>query len=239
MRRDCSRAAFASAPVLVAGRPAAARSVACRPRRRGARRRRRAAARARRWRQRRRLCRGAVCEVASRRSAAERRRLRREERSVRRRRPVSRVLSDGRARTPIARRRPGRPDGHFSRSAVARTLEQPTRGCAGDRLPAGSRRAASRRIFGLAPAGVYPATPVARRAVRSYRTFSPLPDSFGLAPSGPSAVCFLWHCPSHPRECAQALPGNPPCGARTFLDRPLLAEPVSRPSGRRRRTEEI
>ncbi len=30
-------------------------------------------------------------------------------------------------------------------------------------------------LFGLAPGGVYPATPVTRRAVRSYRTISPLP----------------------------------------------------------------
>jgi len=30
-------------------------------------------------------------------------------------------------------------------------------------------------LFGLAPGGVYPATPVTRRAVRSYRTLSPLP----------------------------------------------------------------
>jgi len=29
-------------------------------------------------------------------------------------------------------------------------------------------------LFGLAPGGVYPATPVTSRAVRSYRTFSPL-----------------------------------------------------------------
>ena len=31
-------------------------------------------------------------------------------------------------------------------------------------------------LFGLAPGGVYPATPVTRRAVRSYRTLSPLPE---------------------------------------------------------------
>jgi len=31
------------------------------------------------------------------------------------------------------------------------------------------------RLFGLAPGGVYPATTVTSRAVRSYRTFSPLP----------------------------------------------------------------
>jgi len=30
-------------------------------------------------------------------------------------------------------------------------------------------------LFGLAPDGVYLATPVTRRAVRSYRTISPLP----------------------------------------------------------------
>ena len=38
-----------------------------------------------------------------------------------------------------------------------------------------SRHVAYAPLFGLAPCGVLPATPVARRAVRSYRTFSPLP----------------------------------------------------------------
>jgi hypothetical protein len=36
-------------------------------------------------------------------------------------------------------------------------------------------RAAPRPLFGLAPSGVYRATPVTRGAVRSYRTLSPLP----------------------------------------------------------------
>ena len=31
-------------------------------------------------------------------------------------------------------------------------------------------------LFGLAPRGVFPANPVTRAAVRSYRTFSPLPQ---------------------------------------------------------------
>ncbi|CAA6605474.1 conserved hypothetical protein [Rhodospirillaceae bacterium LM-1] len=50
-------------------------------------------------------------------------------------------------------------------------------------------------LFGLAPGGVCPAAPVASRAVRSYRTFSPLPVlkpavqlsvalSLGLPPPG-------------------------------------------------------
>ena len=33
----------------------------------------------------------------------------------------------------------------------------------------------SASLFGLAPCGVYPASDVTTRAVRSYRTFSPLP----------------------------------------------------------------
>ena len=66
-------------------------------------------------------------------------------------------------------------------------------------------------LFGLAPGGVCPATPVARGAVRSYRTISTLPDPVAR----PSAVYFLWHFPS--ARAAQALPGTLPYGARTFL----------------------
>ena len=54
---------------------------------------------------------------------------------------------------------------------------------------------------------------VARRAVRSYRTISPLPVN--RTNPAPSAVCFLWHFPS--AHAAQALPGVLPYGARTFL----------------------
>jgi len=43
-------------------------------------------------------------------------------------------------------------------------------------------------LFGLAPGGVYRAAPVARDAVRSCRTLSPLPVRS-------RAVCFLWHYP--------------------------------------------
>jgi len=64
-------------------------------------------------------------------------------------------------------------------------------------------------LFGLAPSGVFPAIPVASDAVRSYRTFSPLPATKSLA------VYFLWHFPS--AYAAQALPGTLAHGARTFL----------------------
>ena len=64
-------------------------------------------------------------------------------------------------------------------------------------------------LVGLAPGGVYHAVGVTTNAVRSYRTFSPLP-TISLA------GYFLWHCPS--ARAAQRLSGTLPFGARTFLD---------------------
>jgi hypothetical protein len=46
-------------------------------------------------------------------------------------------------------------------------------------------------LFGLAPGGVCHAASVARRAVRSCRTLSPLPS----IPKNQWAVCSLWHFP--------------------------------------------
>ncbi len=68
-------------------------------------------------------------------------------------------------------------------------------------------------LRGLAPDGVCPATPVAKSAVRSYRTFSPLPNRN-------PAVSFLWHFPW--ARAPQKLSGILSCGARTFL-RPQAA----------------
>jgi len=75
-------------------------------------------------------------------------------------------------------------DGHSSGTPVARRLKQPTRTagpdsdlrfctCAQPLVPS---------LFGLAPGGVYLAAGVAVRAVRSYRTFSPLPQPTRNAP---------------------------------------------------------
>ena len=109
--------------------------------------------------------------------------------------------------------------GHSSRRRVAAdTHQRPTRRFR--RLPEppcriGPMRSASLALgralpslFGLAPCGVYPASGITAGAVRSYRTFSPLPrrdrprrrtcvafpealqpESRGVA----EAVCFLWH----------------------------------------------
>ena len=65
--------------------------------------------------------------------------------------------------------------------------------------------------FGLAPCGVCRATFIAKRAVRSYRTISPLPLR---------AVCFLLYFPSNgviwPRRPVLS-DGALPCGVRKFL----------------------
>src|ERR1700675_3906741 len=69
-------------------------------------------------------------------------------------------------------------DGHSSGTTFARCLEQPTR-TASLTSPCGvfafANEPALPRLFGLAPGVVCHAVSVAGPAVRSYRTFSPLP----------------------------------------------------------------
>ncbi len=71
-------------------------------------------------------------------------------------------------------------DGHSSGAMFAHCLEQPTR-TAGLTSPRGVIACANSplkpSLFGFAPGGVYHAGSVAGAAVRSYRTFSPLPAS--------------------------------------------------------------
>ena len=87
-----------------------------------------------------------------------------EQRGKCRSRPVSRVLSRG------------KPHGgeHSSRTRVAARLQRAVPGGSGG-PPFTSRRREDASLFALAPGGVCRAAPVARRAVRSYRTVSPLP----------------------------------------------------------------
>ena len=100
-------------------------------------------------------------------------------------------------------------DNHSSRPEVTLRLQQPTR----------IRRGYAKGfLFGLAPGGVYPATMVAHRAVRSYRTISPLPDksggiisvalSVGLRPPGVTWHLALWSPDFPPRLGARRLPGQ-------------------------------
>src|ERR1700683_1917671 len=105
-------------------------------------------------------------------------------------------------------------DGHSSWTPVARRLQQPTRtaspdsdlrfcACAQTLVPS---------LFGLAPGGVYRAAGVAVRAVRSYRTFSPLPQ-----PTRNTPRRFVF-CGTFPRLApAGCYPAPTVHGARTFL----------------------
>ncbi len=125
-------------------------------------------------------------------------------------------------------------DGHSSRRALADALQQPTRKFPparvsrpqrGPRWRAGPARTAASLdlaaipfLFGLAPCGVYPAPDVTAGAVRSYRTFSPLP-ALGLAASrGRYFLCGT----GRPRALtpgSRTLSGTLPFGVRTFLPR--------------------
>ena len=84
-------------------------------------------------------------------------------------------------------------------------------------------------LFGLAPDGVFRAASLALRAVRSYRTFSPLPAPLAKR----RRFDFLWHCPSkslstfRPRVSQPNEPelrGIAPFGVRTFLPRPAVRD---------------
>ena len=150
---------------------------------------------------------------------------------------VSRILS------AFARLRERPRDDHSSRPGIADGLKRPTRKLRTGRSlvrlrPCGRRRDIA-SLFGLAPCGVLPAICLTADAVRSYRTFSPLP-TFALDPSmgglrraSPLAACSpkLSSCEASRAKarryvfCAtspsgypdRALPGALPCGVRTFL----------------------
>ncbi len=97
------------------------------------------------------------------------------------------------------------------------------------RLPQPCGPGSAPSLFGLAPCGVCPALSITGQAVRSYRTFSPLPFP---------AVCFLWHFPSSGLDAA--LPDvirHTALRSSDFPPRPRAARastafaPPERPSG--------
>ena len=94
-------------------------------------------------------------------------------------------------------------------------------------LPGGSRGPRSNApIFGLAPDGVYLASPVTRAAGEL------LPHRFTLAFAafGEFAVCSLLHFPwGHP---PWVLPSTLPCGVRTFLQRSRASDRLPYSSAR-------
>ena len=115
---------------------------------------------------------------------------------------------------------PRRRDGHSSGTPITRRLKQPTR-TAGLTSPRGvivprkrgAELAAMPSLFGLAPGVVCHAASIARNAVRSYRTFSPLPS--------PRRRRFVL-CGTFPGVApAGCYPAPYVDGARTFLPRDL------------------
>ena len=79
--------------------------------------------------------------------------------------PVSRILSAGLLRQ----------DGHSSGPNITARLKRPTRRLWRAEPARASGEPETPSLFGLAPCGVCPARRITATAVRSYRTFSPLP----------------------------------------------------------------
>ena len=111
-------------------------------------------------------------------------------------------------------------DDHSSATPVARRLQQPTRTAGSghrSRFPR-LRADPAPPLFGLAPGGVYRAVAVAGNAVRSYRTFSPLPRQNATHRGGLSL------CGTVPKLApAGRYPAPHVHGARTFLPHRLSA----------------
>jgi len=129
--------------------------------------------------------------------------------------PVSRILSAGR----------NRQDGHSSRPRIAARLKRPTRrfDAPSRHVPRANPKTSS--LFGLAPCGVYPACRIAATAVRSYRTFSPLPSRFPISspcgneistPAGRYVFCGTFR-QSRLNATSRMLSGTLLSGVRTFL----------------------
>ena len=123
---------------------------------------------------------------------------------------VSRILSASRSLQ----------DGHSSRPHITMRLQRPTRNfhpiTGSLAVDAPSRRVRTllpaRSLFGLAPCGVCHAPTITGRAVRSYRTFSPLPRPkprrYVLCGTG-RRLAFT--------PASRTLSGTLLCGVRTFL----------------------
>lgn len=151
---------------------------------------------------------------------------------LRARRPVSRVLSAPSHGFPWCRGWTaiplGRPLPDASRDRPGRRRGNALRPSEEGRVPP---------LFGLAPGGVCPATPVTGGAVRSYRTLSPLPDARKI---GGRAVYFLWHFPwGRPRRTLSGTvfpwsPDFPPSGQSPKSGRPAVWRGAHhKPGGRR------
>nr|VFJ47426.1 MAG: hypothetical protein BECKFW1821B_GA0114236_100259 [Candidatus Kentron sp. FW] len=115
-------------------------------------------------------------------------------------RPISRVLSG----TAI----------HLGHASPHTSSDLPGSGAGHAWLYASRHKPAP--LFGLAPGGVYPATPITRGAVRSYRTISPLPACLlevriktGKQNSGRYIFCGTFRRLASPRRYLAPRPVEP------------------------------
>jgi len=115
-------------------------------------------------------------------------------------------------------------DSHSSGTHVAVRLKRPTRGHArATRCGTGPLAP----LFGLAPGGVYPAADVATGAVRSYRTFSPLPLAVPADPRRRGRRCIF--CGTF-RGLAPPRHYLAPCPMEPGLSSPHLGGATVRPT---------
>jgi len=117
------------------------------------------------------------------------------------------------------------PGSHVSGPAVARRLVRPTRSPYRPKAKRGGAAPCSQ--FGLAPGGVCPAGPVARPAVSSYLTISPLPRRLRAA-----AVSFLWHFPYPGNAGTVAVSHHRAPWSSDFPPRPLRVAAAAGPARR-------
>ena len=129
-----------------------------------------------------------------------------------------------------------RQDGHSSGPRITARLKRPTRRLwrtEPARVPGEAEALPGNpSLFGLAPCGVCPARRITAAAVRSYRTFSPLPwrchqgGMFSVALSVEWFPTLAQKTRKNGAPPSRTLSGTLPCGVRTFL--PSCDE---RPSG--------
>lgn len=77
-------------------------------------------------------------------------------------------------------------------------------------------------LFGLAPGGVFPATTVANRAVRSYRTISPLPSCSNELPTSRRYIfCGTFRRLTSPRRYLAPCPMEPGLSSLCIIQRAI------------------
>jgi hypothetical protein len=97
--------------------------------------------------------------------------------------------------------------------------DAPSRHAPGFRPSRAGSPSRTRPLFGLAPCGVYHAPSITGRAVRSYRTFSPLPRTSRSRVQWRYVFCGTCREPAL-KPAPRTLSGTLLCGVRTFLQPP-------------------